>query len=92
MDNTTLKEVEELAALNYTPKEIALITGLDYIDIEEWLQDDQSVFYRAFHRGMYKTDALVRKSIIKLAQSGSSPAQALYIKLQEANELKKKYE
>jgi len=92
MDNTTLKQVEELGGLNYTPKEVALIIGATDEEVLQWMEDEQSDFYRAYMKGYYLTDIAVRKSIFKLAASGSSPAQSLVIKLRDQNELKKYYE
>lgn len=92
MDNTTLKQIEELGGLNYSPKEIALIVGLPEEQVNEWMDDEDSEFYRAYMKGFYITDISVRKSIFKLAAAGSSPAQSLVIRLRDQNELKRYYE
>jgi hypothetical protein len=92
MDNTTLKQVEELGSLNYTPKEIALIIGAGDEEVLAWMEDESSPFFRAYMKGFYTTDIAVRKSIFKLAAAGSSPAQSLVMKLRDQIEMKKYYE
>jgi len=92
MDSTTLKEIEDLAGLNYTPAQIALIMGFEDADVRQWMEDEASDFFRAFQKGFYTTDIALRKSIFKLADAGSSPAQSLARKIQEENELRRHYE
>jgi len=92
MDNETLKQVEELGALNYTPKQIALIIGATDDEVWKWMDDEESPFFRAYMKGYYATDIAVRRSIFKLAASGSSPAQTLVMKLRDQIEMKKYYE
>jgi hypothetical protein len=57
-----------------TPKEIGIILELDEIDLKK------DEFKRYFHTGFLKSKAMINKSIVDLAQSGSSPAQTIAAK------------
>ena len=76
--NELLKQITDLAALFFTPREIALMLE---IDIESFVMDCEfkigSVQYNAFHSGRLQSEVDLRKSVIKLAKSGSSPAQTM---------------
>lgn len=72
-----LKEVKSLAALFFTPKEIALMLELVPADIAEAMDNEADPFYLAFHGGRLQSEVDLRTSIIKLAKSGSSPAQTM---------------
>jgi hypothetical protein len=90
MEPSTLTEIEQLASLNYTPEEVSVIIGIDKTTIETAIQDPSSEIYRSYWKGFYTTDIKLRQSIIKLAVSGSSPAQNLALKMQENQIMKLK--
>ncbi len=78
MNSEALDNVKELAALFFTPQEIAVMLGLD--DVEQFrilCFTPNSLEYKAFHSGRLEQDMLLRKSIITLARQGSSPAQTM---------------
>ena len=73
-----LKQISELSALFFTPREVAIMLELnvdDFIFECEFAPDRNG--YKAFHSGRLQSEVDLRKSIIKLAKSGSSPAQNL---------------
>ena len=81
--NEDLKEIENLAALFFTPREIATMLELNipqFIDECTFLESDVPGA-RAFHKGRLQSEIDLRKSIIKLSKSGSSPAQTMALDL-----------
>jgi hypothetical protein len=71
-----LAEVEEFAGLFYDLRSVAIILDKDIAEFRsEYLKETE--LYRAYQRGVLKTESEVRKSIINLAKAGSSPAQNL---------------
>jgi hypothetical protein len=83
-----LLQVQELAGAFFTPKEIALI--MDF-PVEQFANDCQiecNKVARAYLAGKLKKEFEVRKSIIQLATSGSSPAQAMSLELIKQANLK----
>ncbi len=76
--NDLLKQITDLAALFFTPREVAMMLELD---VEHFIMQcdiiQESEGYKAFHSGRLQSEVDLRKSVIKLAKSGSSPAQTL---------------
>jgi hypothetical protein len=81
MNKDTLQEVQDLAAVFFTPNEITQILGID-----ESLQFEDD-FKQAYKKGQLITEAQLRKGIFKLAKQGSSPAQNLAMKILENTKL-----
>jgi hypothetical protein len=71
-----IEEIENLAGLQFTKKEVSIITQIPMSKFEEDTDEN-----RAFLRGCLKAIAEVRQSILKMAKQGSSPAQNNYLKL-----------
>jgi len=78
-----LDQVQDLAGRYMTPRAIAIIIGVDEDDFRDELEDEDSQVYKHFYRGLYMTEAELQGAIIRLAKQGSSPAQALALKLQQ---------
>lgn len=76
-----LKSVEEKAGYFFSPEEIAIINEYpdSFIDRED--------FQRAYKKGRLIKEAALRKSIIDLATSGSSPAQVLAVQIMKDTNL-----
>lgn len=72
-----LEEIEELGTLQFSVVEVEVILG------KPLETDDERLAYK---RGQLKAEAEVRKSILKLAKSGSSPAQKQFLELVERRE------
>ncbi|RYY69345.1 MAG: hypothetical protein EOO13_09800 [Chitinophagaceae bacterium] len=76
-----LAEVEEFASALLSPEEVAIITGIPTEHLEEELISGESDLAKAYLAGVLKTRAKVNAAIIKLANQGSSPAQAIVMDL-----------
>jgi hypothetical protein len=74
---TRLAEIEEMATLQFSQNDLEVILGSKLEGDEELL---------AYRRGHLKAEAEVRKSILKLAKSGSSPAQKQFLELVAARD------
>lgn len=81
-----LKEVEHLAGLFYTPKQIAIMIEVDIKEFQTKLHYVNDV-YKAYWKGVYEADMEFRTSVKRLANLGSSPAQTLLAKLIEQHKL-----
>jgi hypothetical protein len=75
-----LAEVEELAALQFTVAEVAVVLDLPTAA----LSDGDGL--RAFLRGRLKEQAEVRRSIVSMAKQGSSPAHKAFLELAAQSE------
>ena len=75
------KEVERLAGLFFAPDEICIIMELQPL----YSKDEK--FKTAYKRGKLMVEAAVRKTVIDLAVSGSSPAQSATLLMIEKSRL-----
>jgi hypothetical protein len=83
-----LMQVQEFAALLFTPAEILIILDLAAQPCDEFCTLlTTPEFTKAFDRGRLLTEAKVRKSILDLAAQGSGPAQMLADKMIERSRL-----
>ena len=76
-----LAEVEALAGLFFSPREIAVMMELMLPEILEQLDNSEGNFYCAFQKGRLQNEVDLRKSIFQLARAGSSPAQTMAMDL-----------
>lgn len=81
-------EITKLAALFFTPKEVATMLQLNISEFVLCCDIENHAVYDAFHGGRLQAEVDVRTSILKLAKSGSSPAQTLSIDLLNKSRLK----
>lgn len=84
-----LKLVEELASYFFTPREIAVMIEVDpegFIYAIEYPEGSQIA--TAFLKGRLQNEMELRKSIIKLAKAGSSPAQTMSLDLLNKSRVK----
>jgi hypothetical protein len=72
-----LEEITRLAALFFTPREIAIMQELPADDFVRECACENSNYYTAFQSGRLQSEVDLRTSILKLAKSGSSPAQTM---------------
>ena len=77
LNDDQLAELNELASLMMTIKEIAIILDIDELSFRKSLRINNSEEYKAYWSGYLKSKAELRKSILQHAKSGSSPAQTL---------------
>lgn len=77
-----LKTVEDMAALFFSPEDIAANLELDQDDLENFevfVEMKRGPVYIAFKKGRLRTEIQLRESIRMAAMNGSSPAQNLMI-------------
>lgn len=72
-----LEETRKLAALFLTPRDIAVILDIDTASFIERCEDEECKLYQAFQAGRLLSETELRAAVIKLAKSGSSPAQTM---------------
>lgn len=83
MINNLAEQVNSLAPLLFTPSEVALMLELDPTFLQEGGQ-----YYLDYMKGRLQSEVDLRTAIVKLAKSGSSPAQNLMIDLLRKSEAK----
>lgn len=85
----TLSEITRLSALLFTPRDIAVMLEISPVEefIAECTREGNSV-YTAFQSGRLQTEVDLRNSIIKLAKSGSSPAQTMAMDILNKSRIK----
>ena len=76
-----LAEVENLAGLFFTPREISIMLELDLHEIYDQLDAKDGNFFCAFLKGKLQSEVDLRKAINQLARAGSSPAQTMAMDL-----------
>jgi len=91
LDDITEAEIEEIksmAAVFFTPKEIALVLEVDVKAFAEACNKEGNRFYNAFAGGRLQSEFELRQSIVKLAKSGSSPAQTMSLEMVKNSQMK----
>lgn len=81
MENKELNDIQEYAALLFSPEEICIILELPISEFKHRFAIQGDEIYKAYYAGKLMTIAKHRKMILKLAEEGSSPAQAEVLKL-----------
>jgi hypothetical protein len=74
LSKNQLEEIEKLAALQFSPREVAIILQVDEEDFSDHVEIHGDVRLR-YQRGRLKASAEVRMAILTQAKNGSSPAQ-----------------
>lgn len=92
MDEQQYKEVEELAALQYSPQEVGMMLGLTDEQVADEMSNREGQFFTRYIKGFYTTDIQLRNAVKKLALAGSGPAQAMLLRMIEKSEMKTFYE
>lgn len=88
LSDADFTEIKNLAALFFTPREIAVMLELPAdLFVQECATIDTKC-YLAFHAGRLQQEVDLRTSIIKLAKSGSSPAQTMAMDLLKQSKIK----
>lgn len=82
------QEIRNLAALFFTPKEIARMMEFPAADFVDLCEIEGTAIYNAFHAGRLQSEVDLRTGILKLAKSGSSPAQTMALDLLNKSKLK----
>ena len=72
-----VQQITDLSSLFFTPREIAIMMQLDPAAFVMAVSNESTKEYIAFYSGRLQSEVDLRRSIIKLAKSGSSPAQTM---------------
>lgn len=88
MSEEVLNEIARLAELQFTNDEIAIVVEMDPEEFEIEMLNTSGEIYKKVMGGRLKAEADLRQVIIKLSKQGSSPAQALLLKLIKDRERK----
>lgn len=82
-----LQSIESFAAGLMSVDEIAIILELDRDNLKYEINTDDSPGYKAHQRGYLMTKFKVNQKIIDLANSGSSPAQTMAMRLLQEKQI-----
>jgi hypothetical protein len=89
MTNTpeNLKMLEECGKSMMTIKEAAMILQVEYEQLKGAVKNKKTPESQAYHRGMLLTKMNIQKSILKMAERGSNPAQIQALKMMQDLEI-----
>jgi hypothetical protein len=74
-----LNEIEEMAALFFSPESIALNIECDSDDFTELIQNKIGDAFKAYCSGRLRSEIELRTAIRNAAMNGSTPAQTLFV-------------
>lgn len=83
-----LKQIEELAAVFFSPQQIAVFLQLEKEFVISEIKTEGKPAHMAYQKGLMQSEWELRKSVLSLAKAGSSPAQAMALDLLSKNKLK----
>ena len=87
---TYLADIKKLGSQFFSPKEVATILEVDIADFVAKCKNPATDEYKAYHGGCLQSESLLRESILRLANQGSSPAQTMAMELMKHNKLNMK--
>jgi len=77
MTDEQLAIIDDMAAHFMTPRDIAIVLGVDYNDFQLSLSDPSSEEYSHYHKSKITSILEVRRKVVKMAKSGSPQAEIL---------------
>lgn len=83
-----LQELQNLAALFFTPRQVAQMLELPAEEFVFACEDPEHAIYKAFYAGRLQGEVDLRTGILKMAKAGSSPAQTMALDLLKQSTLK----
>ena len=83
MSTEQIEVIEEMASLQFSLDEVALIADVAKLAFE----DNESKESRAYLKGRLKAQAEVRQSILEMAKQGSSPAYKQFLEMAKESEI-----
>ncbi len=83
-----LEEIKKFSGWFYTPREIAIILEIDVEFMIDACQEEGNQLHQAFYAGQLISESELRSSILKLAKSGSSPAQTMALEMLNNTKMK----
>lgn len=96
MNQERLTSIKQLASLQFTPKEVAIMVAEPSDDITllihymtEYTEENKAI-YIAYNTGLLEEEVKIRQAIFLAAKQGSPPAQGSAMKLIVNTKLKNK--
>lgn len=83
-----LKQITALAALFFTPKQVAVMLEIREDFMLNEMDHEDSSTYRAFQSGWLQGEVDLRTSIMRNVKAGSSPAQTMALDLLNKSRIK----
>lgn len=84
-----LEEISEMAGVFFTPKQIAQVMELPVNEFVAECDTEGTPIYNAYQAGFLKNEYEVRLAVVKLAKSGSSPAQTMTLDMINKSRIKR---
>ncbi len=81
-------EIKKMAAVFFTPKQIAIVLELNIDEFVDACNNTESKCFIAFEGSRLKSEFELNSSIVRLAKSGSSPAQTMALEMYRKSQLK----
>ena len=89
LNSEQIAQIEYLAGLFYTPKQIAVMIDVSVRDFSVEIQIEDSAIHRAYWKGWYEADLEFREAVKRLSTLGSSPAQTMIAKMIEESKMQR---
>lgn len=83
-----IDEIKNMATVFFTPKEIAVVLEVEVNAFTEACSTEGTAIYNAFAGARLKSEYELRLSVVKLAKSGSSPAQTMSLEMVKTSLMK----
>lgn len=83
-----LEELQNFSGLLFTVNEIAILLEVDVYELKLALNDKNSDEYKKYQKGILLCQAEIRKTQIKMAKQGSTPAFKHIMELWEMQKIK----
>lgn len=78
LNETQITKIKEYAELQMTPRDIALILGLDVVAFEEAAATEFTPAWEALQAGYATAELSLRQAMYRQAKSGSTTAMEIY--------------
>lgn len=85
---TDLEQIEELAACNYTPAQMAVFLDVDKKEFTTAFYNENHEVHRAVMRGKLSADIEINQKLLANAKAGNITAIQIYQNNRESKELK----
>lgn len=85
-----LEEITNLAAVYFTPAEIARIREIKTEDFVDACNTEGTAAFTAYNKGILQSEFKLRSGINMLAFAGSSPAQAMAMDMLKQSKIKRR--
>ncbi len=91
MTEEQLSIIDDMAAHFMTPKEIAIVLGVNYDEFQLILSDPSSEEYCHYHKSKITSILEIRRKVVKMAKSGSPQAEMLVAGFMNEQKIKEEF-